>query len=110
MAGFGFPAIVGGDFNELPASAAIAQPGVGMAPAFVDSSTACGVDPSPTYPAWWPTLKIDYWFVDTRGKVKAASTSVARCVWLSDHYPLRATFEIDQSESPTVRESESLRH
>ncbi|MGE5362102.1 MAG: endonuclease/exonuclease/phosphatase family protein [Bacteroidales bacterium] len=89
---FESPLIVGGDFNAEPASEEVTSQTKGMASAFADTWESCGSGEPSTYPAWWATRKIDYWFADVGGQARAISTNVARGVWLSDHYPLQATF------------------
>jgi endonuclease/exonuclease/phosphatase family metal-dependent hydrolase len=97
-AGFPSPAIVGGDFNALPASEEISSAAAGMAASFVDVWTLVGKGAGGTFPAWWwkgkQRYRIDYWFVDARGTAKTTSAEVITTTKLSDHYPLRVTIEL----------------
>jgi endonuclease/exonuclease/phosphatase family metal-dependent hydrolase len=86
------PAIVSGDFNQVPSGSEICDKTIGVTSAFSDTWAAAGSGTGFTYPVPSVSMKIDYWFADLSGKAKATSTAVVTSPSLSDHYPLGATF------------------
>jgi endonuclease/exonuclease/phosphatase family metal-dependent hydrolase len=82
------PAVVAGDFNEVPGAPAFTDPGSGMLASFIDAWSQAGAGPGLTYPVPSPNRRIDYWFVDRGGKVSATSARVVTSATGSDHYPV----------------------
>ena len=91
-ANFSTPQIFSGDFNADPDQIASTS---GMSPNFVETFAQVGSGSRFTYPAWTPTMKLDYWFTDATQKMKALSSEVIGSTGsVSDHRPVRTTFVI----------------
>jgi endonuclease/exonuclease/phosphatase family metal-dependent hydrolase len=91
----GFPAtphLIGGDFNALPTSPEISDPSQGMMSAFADAWLQAGQGNGYTYDSSTPFKRIDYWFLDLHGQAMTKTIGVPAST-LSDHLPVRATFE-----------------
>jgi endonuclease/exonuclease/phosphatase family metal-dependent hydrolase len=86
------PQIVAGDFNADPDQILSTS---GMAPNFNDSWPIAGVGNRHTYPASAPTMKLDYLLFDASGTARPiASETITGIGPVSDHLPVRTTFEV----------------
>lgn len=99
------PAVLLGDFNARPASAAYGL----LAAHLSDAQRAGGARPAPTFPSRWPLLRIDHVFV--RGDVEVEGTQVlsgreARIA--SDHLPLLADLRLPIAPLPPCRSPRDL--
>jgi len=91
-ANYSTPQIFSGDFNADPDQIASTS---GMSPNFIETFAQVGSGSRFTYPAWTPTMKLDYWFTDATQKMKALSSEVIGSTGsVSDHRPVRTTFVI----------------
>jgi endonuclease/exonuclease/phosphatase family metal-dependent hydrolase len=86
------PQLVAGDFNADPDQIASTS---GMSPNFLETFAMVGSGTKYTFPLPSPTMKLDYWFTDQSQKAKPLSSEVVTSTGtISDHRPLRATFQI----------------
>src|SRR5919204_5281107 len=82
------PQFVGGDFNERPTGASIAD----MEQMYADAWATLGSGPGYTHPADTPTSRIDYWF--SNGGSTLASVAVVPDAVDSDHRPVVAIYGV----------------
>lgn len=80
------PAILAGDFNDVPEGPAIGA----LRPHWIDASAG---NPDPTSPAGHPRRKIDYIFFRPGGAWRAVETQVIDEPVTSDHRPLLVVLE-----------------
>ena len=86
------PQIVAGDFNADADQIASTS---GMAPQFVDTWSIAGSGSRATAFGPNPTMKLDYWFTDAGGRAWPESSEVVSWTGsVSDHFPVRTTFNI----------------
>ncbi|MEP9352461.1 endonuclease/exonuclease/phosphatase family protein [Xanthobacter sp. KR7-65] len=100
------PAILLGDFNARPSSAAYRL----LARSLQDVQLADGRRPRPTFPGRWPTLRIDHVFV--RGGVDVADVRIVtekEAPVASDHLPLCADLLIAPTVGTAVTDSGAAR-
>jgi endonuclease/exonuclease/phosphatase family metal-dependent hydrolase len=86
------PQIVAGDFNADPDQI---MSSLGMSPAFIDSWPHSGVGSRMTFPVSNPTMKLDYLMFDASWQAYPMASEVVTATGSeSDHYPVRATFQL----------------
>jgi endonuclease/exonuclease/phosphatase family metal-dependent hydrolase len=89
---FSKPQIVAGDFN---ADADQIMSGQGMSPDFVDAWSVVGSGSGFTAFMPSPSMRIDYWMFDNSGRARPISSEIiTNGGSVSDHRPVRTTFEI----------------
>jgi endonuclease/exonuclease/phosphatase family metal-dependent hydrolase len=91
-ANYSLPQIFSGDFNADPDQIASTR---GMSPNFIDTLAFVNAASRKTFPAWAPTMQLDYWFTDASLRALPLSSEViAHTGSVSDHRPVRTTFLI----------------
>jgi endonuclease/exonuclease/phosphatase family metal-dependent hydrolase len=86
------PQLVGGDFNADPDQ--IDAPNA-MGAAFLDAWSVVGSGPGYTADTSNPTMHLDYLFTDFSGLIQPSwAVVIADAGWLSDHYPVLASFVV----------------
>lgn len=92
----GAPAIVCGDFNAIPSSPAYKS----LAKHFRDAQSMVSAMPRPTFPSWYPLLRIDHVFVSKELRVDSTSIALDPLTRrASDHLPLQVNLRIVQDHS-----------
>ena len=86
------PKFVAGDFNADPDQIDTTS---GMRPSFVDSWGLLNSTRGFTCSTPYPTMKLDYWFMDQSGRITPNWSSVVTWMGtLSDHFPVHASFKV----------------
>ncbi len=89
------PTLLAGDFNALPRSRAYRRL---LGPLREARSFPQVGRPPPTFPAWWPLIRIDHVFAGPGVRITRADTIASPLARIaSDHLPLVVDFEMEAS-------------